>query len=193
MRKDKQQSSFINIGSSSLLVIFLILCLVTFAILSVSSAKSDHSFSERLAGHKTEYYKASARAELIVGKIDETLYGLAESGGPAGSQGVAQGGDTAENTDTVDTPQNAEDYFAAVAKTFDGMLVDGITLSCATVADDLFISYEVPIGEKQMLNVRLLVTDYTKDDTYYRTAAWQVVPFGTWEGDESLDLMPVTQ
>lgn len=55
MRKDKQQSSFINIGSSSLLVIFLILCLVTFALLSVSSAKSDHSFSERLAGHKTEY------------------------------------------------------------------------------------------------------------------------------------------
>lgn len=60
MKRDKQQSSFVNIGSSSLLIIFLVLCLATFAILSLSSARSDYSFSERLAGHKTEYYEASA-------------------------------------------------------------------------------------------------------------------------------------
>lgn len=39
--KDKQQPFFVNIGSSSLLVIFLVLCLATFAILSLSSAKSE--------------------------------------------------------------------------------------------------------------------------------------------------------
>ncbi len=61
--KEKQQSYFVNIGSSSLLVIFLILCLVTFAILSLSSAKSDHSFSQRLAQHRRVYYEASAKAE----------------------------------------------------------------------------------------------------------------------------------
>ena len=59
--KDKQQSYFVNIGSSSLLVIFLVLCLATFAILTLSSARSDHSFSERLAEHKKTYYEASAK------------------------------------------------------------------------------------------------------------------------------------
>ena len=73
MKKDKQQSSFVNIGSSSLLIIFLILSLVTFAILSLSGAKSDYSFSQRLANHKTAYYEASNRAERILGQIDEAL------------------------------------------------------------------------------------------------------------------------
>lgn len=72
--KDKQQPFFVNIGSSSLLVIFLVLCLATFAILSLSSAKSDHTFSERLAAHKQAYYEASERAETIVGEIDRILY-----------------------------------------------------------------------------------------------------------------------
>ena len=43
MRKqsEKAPAPFFNIGASSLLVIFLILCLVTFAILTLTSAKSD--------------------------------------------------------------------------------------------------------------------------------------------------------
>ena len=62
MKKNKEQSSFVNIGSSSLLIVFVILCLATFAILSLSSAKSDYSLSERLAKHKGDYYDASSRA-----------------------------------------------------------------------------------------------------------------------------------
>ena len=73
MKREKSQTSFVNIGSASLLVIFLILCLVTFAILSLSSAKSDYSFSERLAAHKTVYYEASSKAEEILDEIDKIL------------------------------------------------------------------------------------------------------------------------
>lgn len=48
MRKqsEKAPAPFFNIGASSLLVIFLILCLVTFAILTLTSAKSDADFAE---------------------------------------------------------------------------------------------------------------------------------------------------
>ena len=89
--KDKQQSYFVNIGSSSLLVIFLILCLVTFAILSLSSAKSDYTFSERLAEHKRAYYEASARAEDIVGEIDSILYETSREVGSAASSSHVDG------------------------------------------------------------------------------------------------------
>ena len=73
MKRDKETSSFVNIGSSSLLIIFLILCLATFAILSLSSAKSDYTSSQRLAQHKTEYYEASAEAETVLAEIDNAL------------------------------------------------------------------------------------------------------------------------
>ncbi len=89
--KDKQQSYFVNIGSSSLLVIFLILCLVTFAILSLSSAKSDYTFSERLAEHKRAYYEASSRAEDIVAEIDSILYETAHEVGSAASSSHEDG------------------------------------------------------------------------------------------------------
>lgn len=89
--KDKQQSYFVNIGSSSLLVIFLILCLVTFAILSLSSAKSDYTFSERLAEHKKAYYEASARAEDIVAEIDSILYETAHEVGSTASSAHEDG------------------------------------------------------------------------------------------------------
>jgi len=49
MQRDKRQAPFVNIGSSLLLVVFLVLCLVTFATLSLSSAQSDYSFSSRAA------------------------------------------------------------------------------------------------------------------------------------------------
>ena len=49
MNGNKKHSPVVNIGSSLLLVIFLVLCLVTFATLSLSSARSDYGFSSRLA------------------------------------------------------------------------------------------------------------------------------------------------
>ena len=73
MKKDKNSSSFTAIGSSSLLVVFLVLCLATFAILSLSSAKSDYSFTERLAEHKSSYYSACSQAEDTVAAIDNLL------------------------------------------------------------------------------------------------------------------------
>lgn len=55
--KRKKRGSYpgIQIGTSYLLVIFVILCLVTFATLSLSSAKRDQSYSQQLAGRETSY------------------------------------------------------------------------------------------------------------------------------------------
>ena len=73
MNGNKKHSPVVNIGSSLLLVIFLVLCLVTFATLSLSSARSDYGFSSRLAERKTDYYRASSQAETILDQIDTVL------------------------------------------------------------------------------------------------------------------------
>lgn len=157
MKRNKQQSTFINIGSSSLLMVFLVLCLTTFAILSLSSAQSDYSFSKKFAEHKTEYYEASSRAEMILGEIDQLL---------------------AENSDQV-------------TARLDGKEIDNIPLSCTGADGETVISYQVPSGEKQALNVVLLVTNDSEHENYYKIQAWQLISTEEWNGDNSLNLIPV--
>ena len=69
----KNKNSFFNIGASSLLVIFFVLCLTVFAALSLSSAKNDYTLAEEMAGRTTDYYAASNEAEEIVAEIDALL------------------------------------------------------------------------------------------------------------------------
>lgn len=57
MNKEKRKFGFINMGTASLLVVFLTLCLVTFAMLTLSTAKSDYEFSKKLAERTTAYYE----------------------------------------------------------------------------------------------------------------------------------------
>ena len=53
----------INIGLTSLILIFIILCLATFSLLSLSSARGDQSLAARSARAVTEYYRADAEGE----------------------------------------------------------------------------------------------------------------------------------
>jgi len=66
MSKRKSLAPSSNIGTASLLVIFLILCLVVFAALSLSTARNDYKHSVNLAEHKAAYYEASNSSEEIV-------------------------------------------------------------------------------------------------------------------------------
>ena len=68
-----------TIGISSLLVVFIILCLVTFACLSLSTARSDYDFAKKNADHKTAYFNACSEAEKLIsdstsGKSDDTSW-----------------------------------------------------------------------------------------------------------------------
>ena len=73
--KRKKRTSYpgIQIGTSYLLVIFVILCLVTFATLSLSSAKRDQTYSQQLADRETAYCEANARAAQIMAQIDDAF------------------------------------------------------------------------------------------------------------------------
>ena len=55
------------------------------------------------------------------------------------------------------------------------------------------ISYQVPLEKEQLLDVELIVTDFTARETYYEIQKWQVISTDTWENDDTLNLMPVIQ
>lgn len=69
----KRKYPTINIGSSSMLVVFIILCLITFSVLSVASANNDRKYSEKIANRTTAYYKAANKAEELLSQIDDKL------------------------------------------------------------------------------------------------------------------------
>ncbi len=76
----KKRGLPLNVGTSSVLFIFVILCLVSFAILSLSSAMSDYKLSSRVAENSQAYYDACNTAEEQLASFDKTLKNLYDTG-----------------------------------------------------------------------------------------------------------------
>ena len=169
MGSKKKSAPFVNIGSSSLLVIFMVLCLVTFATLSLSSAQSDYKFSQRLADRRTDYYTASNQAEEVLHSVDTVLAGAYED--------------------------SRSTYLSAVQKNLSELTFEDLDQSVALDLDfskvNPSIAYTVPVNEKQALSVilELLPEDQTEDGFYY-IRQWKVVSTQEWHGDDTLNLIP---
>ena len=70
---EKKHSGGINIGTSSILVTFVLLALVTFAALSYMSARSDYVLSKEAANRTASYYDANRMAEIYLANIEALL------------------------------------------------------------------------------------------------------------------------
>lgn len=64
--KKRENRSIINIGTSLMVVILIGMAFAVIAALSVSSSHNNYKLSEKMAGHTTEYYKASNKAYEII-------------------------------------------------------------------------------------------------------------------------------
>lgn len=73
MSKNKNRFGGMNVGSSSMLMIFVILCLISFATLSIVSANADWKLSARIADRTAAYYDANSRAQESLADIDAVL------------------------------------------------------------------------------------------------------------------------
>ena len=63
----------VNVGSSSILIIFVTVCLVSFATLSIVSANSDYRLTTKMAERATRYYNACNQAYRTLAELDSTL------------------------------------------------------------------------------------------------------------------------
>jgi len=63
----------IQIGTSSLVLIFTILCLVVFSTLSIASAKVDQKLAEKNQQYVLDYYVGDGKAEEILKEINIKL------------------------------------------------------------------------------------------------------------------------
>ena len=73
MTDKKRSAPAPQFGISLLLVVLIVLCMITFAALSLSSALRDYRYSEKMAARTTDYYDADAKAGQKLVDIDQTL------------------------------------------------------------------------------------------------------------------------
>ena len=58
--------------------------------------------------------------------------------------------------------------------------------------EDASLSYQIPVSEKQALEVGLVLTPGS-DTGYYKIEKWQLINTGTREGSQPLQLMPMPE
>ena len=82
----------VNVGSSSILLIFVILCLVSFATLSLVSANADSRLSRKILNRTTDYYNACNIAEARIAQLDRQLAEAYEASSSAAEYSEKTGG-----------------------------------------------------------------------------------------------------
>jgi len=166
--KKKNKSSFINIGFSSIVMVFIMICLVTFATLSVLTAHSDYRLSQKMADKTIAYYKADAIARDMIELLDKELFNIYLEG---------------SSSDVFCEAVAATDFSAHAPSD-----VHNITLK--DTEDDILISYEVPISEVQTLYVTLQINfPLSESECFTTITRWQTVTENTPdESEEYLNL-----
>jgi hypothetical protein len=78
--KTKREFS-INIGLPSIMLIFVVLCLVSFGVLSLVSANADRKLSQKVLDRQKDYYEASNEAQEMLASVDDALHTAYNSAG----------------------------------------------------------------------------------------------------------------
>lgn len=160
---EKKKYPAVNIGSASMLVIFIILCLVTFSVLSVASSNNDRNYARNIAARTSDYYAASNEAEAQLAQIDNLLAKAYELYG--------------------------KDYLEQGTAFFDSEVIKDLPYS-VELSHFPLLSFTVPINDTQSLAVSLqLQLPDSEENTLYKITSWKEISIDSWDNDEPLNLM----
>ena len=159
----KQVSIGVSVGTSLILVIFVMLCLTTFAALSLVSANRDFILSQKTAASTTLYYSADSRAETRLAEIDRILQDAQAASG------------------------SRSDYLVRCKEAL--AAEGGVDLfDLAAEGGGLQLGYAVSAGESAELQVRLQVLYAPQDGARYQRLNWSTRSTVEWEGGNNADL-----
>ena len=145
-KQRKQDLGFSNFGFSTILLAFVMICIVTISAVSLLTANSDYKLSKKVAEKSTAYYKAEETAYTKLEEID-TLLALAYQ----------------DSTDETD-------YYNACANRLSAL--DYGTYEATDTSHTY--SYEVQIADGQNLCIVLTLQYPTNNsDTFYQISNWQ--------------------
>ncbi len=160
MKNSKKQRGFSNFGFSTILLSFVMICVVTFSALSLVTAYSDYKLSKKVADKNQIYYEAQERAYTKLAALDEFL------------------------VECYQSTDNEADYFAIVKQ---GLAEYGTPEASS---GEYLLSYKEDIATDQYLSIKLIIRyPQQNTDTFYEILEWKSVYEKEAPEDEILDLI----
>ena len=190
----------LGVGASSILMIFVVLCLTTFGILSYVTANADNKISTKNAETVENYYAATAIAEQKLQKIDEALLSAREDAAKAAA-GISLTGLKEYNqyknrselqsvTEILAGNASAEQKKAVCYRSFAQMLLtrlDGVTVEPSD-GESLNVRFPVDAGAGRQIETRLAVGAFD-DAERYRITERKLTPQALEsDGGDTLEL-----
>lgn len=170
---NKKSHAVLSIGTSSVLVVFILLSLVTFATLSIVSANADYILTRKTADRVSDYYEANNAAEATLSRIDTILLN--------------------SYSNTNDSAVMDKEFYTTAAysglSTIDGCSIDVLLTEDGTSI--LNVSYQEDVSDSQVLFVKLEVLypgDEESSGRFYKILNWNVTNTHTWEADDTLNV-----
>ncbi len=133
----KTNSRFqIGTGVTSILMIFIVLCLTTFAILSYSSANADADMTDRHIDYIEAYYNAYSKLNDGVAKIDTVAY-------------------------SIFFVNDSEKYTTKdIIKLLEAEKIDDVEATFEAVGDNIKVFLSTDIKDEQQLKMEVIINTY---------------------------------
>ncbi len=179
----KNKSEFhLSVGTSSILMIFVVLCLTTFGVLSFVTANADYKLSRKNADAVFAYYQSDSKADELLKMIDSRLLLARESAKycetntdiskiPHAEQ-YRQNRDFRQVTALMQTGKPSDQKAAQAYRWFVYFLLSGQnTVSMekpdsAAVNSPLQVSFAVPVSGSQRLEVTAAINPFGSTPRY---------------------------
>lgn len=158
----------VGTGASSILMIFVVLCLTTFGILSLVSSRADLHLTQANARSVEEYYLADSKLELELSDLDSALL----RAGATAEDYLSQ--DAYLNSDLAGAQDENEVYWYFARQYVKEALGDAVSVS------DRQAELIVPVNDAQQIHATVEFGNY-QDSARYTVTARKTESTQTWE------------
>jgi|GEM_PF-1601604 hypothetical protein len=167
----------LSVGSSSILMIFVVLCLTTFGMLSYVTANADSKISTKNAETVQNYYKANQLAQTKLEQLDSALFTAKSDAKQAVDEGTCDGlknkslyQSSSEVQPIFNSNLSKNEKYAICYQIFCKLLLSkssGVVMEAAQDGnDEIKCSFTAEADQNRQIQVKLTVNSYPSAERY---------------------------
>ena len=157
----KKKTFHIGTGITSLLMIFVILCLTTFGILSYTSANAEVALTKKNADYVEAYYNAYSKGSVVLADIDRIIFDIPQQ-------------------------EDINTYYQYVEENIQSLYFDGCVIEVIRDSKDMLIEVSVDVTNKQYLFMILKVNEQSDSKRYNIISSYLKSELGSESYEEEL-------
>lgn len=179
MIKREERPLGLNIGSTSIIMIFAILCLTVFSALSLVTSVSEKKTAQRFADETAAYYEADSEAVKIKNRIQAAI----DAGSTPQQAAAANNAQYLIGQAAAALAPQIGPGTAGASQTHTG---PGTAGASPNTPPDAIITYNVPLSDN-ISRITAVLTYNSKTNTL-ETLSWEKNNISEWSPDTDIDV-----